>query len=264
MAAMETLSQWQAFLAVASYMLVISEIGYQLTTRMMPARRTVIRDQIGAIQAAVLGLLGLLLGFTFSIAIERYEQRRTLVVKEAVAIRTAYLRASLLRDVHQRPVEVSLRRYIDVRVQMRNDAANKQKLAEGARQSKVIQAELWRLGASAAQEAPGPIILSFIESLNDLFETDTQRMAVGRARIPGVVWFLVLFVAGCGALTTGYRAGTDSMRTAMASWFLPLVISLVIVLIYDLASPLQGMITTDQQPMLDLQQAAHALARSTK
>lgn len=258
---MVILPQWQALLLVGSFMLLIAELGYRLTRNRTPAKREAIKEQIGAIQAAVLGLLGLLLGFTFSIAIDRYDQRRDLVVKEATAIRTVYLRASLLRDLHQKPVEQALRRYIDVRIEMRSKAADEQRLGTGARECKKIQAELWKLGAAAAREAPGPIVTSFIESLNDMIDTDTQRTAIGRAHVPQGVWLLLLFVAGCGALTTGYRAGTDSIRTALASWFLPLVITMVIVVIYDIANPLQGMISVDQKPMLDLQQTAHALDR---
>ena len=66
---------------------------------------------------------------------------------------------------------------------------------------------------------------------------------------------LLIVVAGCGALTTGYRSGAGEERTLFAMWFLPLLITFVIVLIFDLSHPLEGLIRISQQPMLDLQQS---------
>src|SRR6185369_12534948 len=88
---------------------------------------------IGVIQGAVLGLLGLLLAFTFSMAAERYNARRALVLNEANSVGTTYLRASLLPDAHQAPVRDLLQRYVDVRLKYQPLMDDPARLAEGLR-----------------------------------------------------------------------------------------------------------------------------------
>src|SRR6187397_3131870 len=89
-------NQWLFGLLVGVVLLGLTEAGYRIGLRLYATRDEARRTQIGGVQAAVLGLLGLLLGFTFSMAVNRYELRRDMVLKEANAAGTAWLRASLL------------------------------------------------------------------------------------------------------------------------------------------------------------------------
>ena len=104
------------FLLVMSLMLAFSEIGFRIGLRLYVRKDSARKGQIGGIQGAVLGLLGRLPGFTFAMAVDRYDTRRGLVLKEANAIGTTYLRASLLPDTHQAPVKDLLRHYVDTRL----------------------------------------------------------------------------------------------------------------------------------------------------
>jgi hypothetical protein len=94
-------------------MLAFSEIGFRIGLRLYATKDAARKGQIGGIQGAVPGLLGLLLGFTFAMAVDWYDTRRDLVLKEANAIGTTYLRASLLPDTHQDPVKDLLRHYVE-------------------------------------------------------------------------------------------------------------------------------------------------------
>ncbi len=103
--------EWLVFLLLVAVMLAFAELGFRLGLPLHTAKDEARKGQIGAVQGAVLGLLGLLLGFTLAMAVDRYDKRRSLVVQEAKALGATYLRASLLPDSHHAPVGDLLRRY---------------------------------------------------------------------------------------------------------------------------------------------------------
>jgi hypothetical protein len=108
-------AQWVVFVLPAVLLVGFAELGFRLGLRLYLAKDAARKAEIGGIQGALLGLLGLLLGFTFAMAVGRYQARRDLVVKEANAIGTTFLRASLLPEAHRAPVEDLLRRYVEAR-----------------------------------------------------------------------------------------------------------------------------------------------------
>ncbi len=247
--------QWVVFLLTAALLLALTEAGFRLGLRLHAAGDKARKGPIGGIQGAVLGMLGLLLAFTFAMAVNRYDTRRGLVLQEANAVGTTYLRASLLPEAHQAPVKDLLRRYVDLRLKHWLLADDPAKLAEGMRLSADIQVELWKHATEAAKEAPNNITGTFIQSLNETIDTDAERIAAGRAHIPGGVWLLLIMVAAFSCVTTGYGVGAEGARATLGSVFLPLLITVVIVLIFDLSHPRQGLIGISQQPLIDLQQS---------
>jgi hypothetical protein len=251
-------SELAVFVLIIVLMLAFAELGFRLGLRLHATNDVARKGQIAAIQAAVLGLLALLLGFTFSMAVERYETRRSLVVQEADAINTTYLRASLLPDAHQAPVKDSLRRYVDVRLKYWPLVDDPAMRAEGMRLIKDIQTELWKHASEAAKEAPSDITATFIESLNETINTDAERISAMRAGIPNGVWLLLVMVAACGCVTTSYGAGAEGVRSKLGSVFLPVLITVVIVLIFDISHARIGLIQVGQEALVDLQQSMQA------
>lgn len=251
-------NQWVFAATTAALLLMLSEIGYRVGLRLFSAHDEARKSQIGGVQGAVLGLLGLLLGFTFSMAVSRFEIRRDLVLKEANAVGTTWLRASLLPEVHQAPVKDLLRRYVDVRLKYEPLVRDPAMLAEAMRLSGEIENELWKHAEAAAQAAPTPITATFIVTLNEMIDTDAERIGAGRNRIPGLVVTLVILVAGFGCFVTAYGAGAQGVRSAFANIALPLLIMVVIVLIFDITHSQQGFISVGQQPLIDLQQMMKA------
>src|SRR4051812_49649249 len=134
---------------VAVVLVGIAEGGYRLGLRLFAAKDEARRSQIGGVQGAILGLLGLLLGFTFSMAVSRYEARRELVLKEANTIGTTWLRAGLLPEAHREPVKELLRRFVDVRLETQKGRYDAAKLAEGLRRGGEIERELWEHAEAA-------------------------------------------------------------------------------------------------------------------
>src|SRR6187549_1405723 len=108
--------QWRVLSIVGVLLLVFTEIGFRAGWRLHLRKDEPRKTQIGGVQGAVLGMLALLLGFTFSMSVGRYDNRRDLVLEEANSIGTTYLRASFLPDAHKTAVEEILRHYVDVRL----------------------------------------------------------------------------------------------------------------------------------------------------
>ncbi|MFO0690043.1 MAG: hypothetical protein U0900_15205 [Myxococcota bacterium] len=253
-------NQWVFCVAIALLLLGVSETGYRIGLRLFAARDEARRSQIGGIQGAILGLLGLLLGFTFSMAVTRFETRRDFVLREANVIGTTWLRADLLPEAHRTAAKALLKRFVDVRVEYQRVTDDAARLAEGLRVCAEIENALWQQALEAVREAPTPITAMFINSLNEMIDTDPARETAGRNEIPSAVWLLLLIVAGAGCFTTAYGSGAAGARSAFTAAILPLLITVVIVLIFDLMHPHQGIVSIDQKPMLDLQQRIGAQA----
>jgi hypothetical protein len=252
---MEELASRMVFAVPAALLLAAAELGARLGLRVHARHDEAHKSTISGIQGAMLGLLGLLLGFTFSMAMSRYDARRLLVVAEANAIGTTFLRAALLPDAHVAPVEDLLRRYVALRVEMKPTEDHHAQLAAFLKDSAEIQRQLWEHAVAAAREAPTVNSAAFVTALNQTIDTEAERVAASRARIPPTVWFLLLIVAGISCLTSSYAAGAQGARSALSSLIFPLLIAVVMTLIFDILDPHQGFIGVSQQSLADLQQS---------
>jgi hypothetical protein len=246
---------WWILPFVGLILLGMTEVGFRFGRQLHRRKDEALKGQIGGIQGAILGILALLLGFTFAMAMNRYETRRELVLKEANAIATTYLRASFLPAPDQIAVEDLLRQYVDVRLAFYAAGNDEGKIAAAESEAGKIQRELWSRTVGAGKESPSALTASFVNALNDAIEFDATRMQAMQMRVPGVVWILVLLVASCGCCVTGYAAGASGKRGAFTNVILPLLITVIIFLIADLDSPRHGIIGVNQAPMLDLQRS---------
>jgi hypothetical protein len=248
-------NQWQVVGVVSALLLAMAELGFRCGRPLSRNKDASTKSQIGTVEAAVLGLLGLLLAFTFSMALSRFENRRQMVLDEANAIGTTILRASLLPAPHRQPVEELLRRYVELRIVLQPIRNGATRLIEIQTESAAIQRQLWGHAVSASQESPTPLVVSFVTALNQLIDSDAARVHAARSRVPSPVWILVLLVAGAGTFSCGYGAGSSGQRSFLANGLMPLLIAVVITLIADLDRPGHGLISTSQQPLIDLQDA---------
>jgi hypothetical protein len=256
--------QWTLAFVVAALLFGAAELGFRVGLPLNRAKDEARRSQIGGVQGAVLGLLGLLLGFTFSMGVARFEARRDLVLKEANAVGTTWLRAGLLPEGHRAPAKELLQRYVDVRLKYQQVAGDRVVLAEGLRSSAELQNDLWRRAEAAAAEAPTPLTGLFISALNEVIDTDAERVAAGRNRIPPGVWGLLLVVAASGCFISGYGSGAQGARSIFTTLFLPALITVVILLVFDLTHSVQGVIGINQQPLIDLQNSMKAVTNGVK
>ena len=248
-------SQWRVIGVATLLLLASAEFGFRLGLRLHRTKDEARKGQIGGIQGAMLGLLALLLGFTFAMAAARYESRRGLVLQEANAIGTTYLRASLLPDEHKAAVESLLRRYVDARLDFFHAGEDRARQDAAEQAVAKLQRELWAHAVAAGKQAPSPLIPSFIGALNETIDLDATQLNALRTHVPGAVWLLVLAVAACGCCACGYGSGASGARSAFTITVLPLLIAVAITLIADLDRPRGGMIEISQQPLLDLKQS---------
>lgn len=244
--------QWRVIIIASAVLLLAAEVGFRLGLGLYRAHDEARKGQISGVQSAVLGVLGLLLGFTFAMEVNLYQNRRDLILQEANSIGTTFLRASLLPETYRSSVQDLLRRYVDVRLEFFKVGADVAKQNDAELHAAEIQRELWAHTVQAARESPTPIVATFINSLNETIDLDATRLNALRTRVPAPVWLLVLGVAIGGCCATGYAAGSSGARSSFSDVVLPLLIAVVITLIADIGRPRSGLIRINQQPMLDL------------
>jgi hypothetical protein len=248
-------SQWRVIFIVAALLLLFAEWGFRLGLRLHNSSDEARKGQIGTLQGAVLGLLALLLGFTFAMAVQRYDTRRDLVVQEANSTGTTFLRAAFLPEPHHAEVENLLRKYVDVRLEFYRAGNDAAKIATAEQATARIQQQLWSHAVEAGKASPTPLTATFITSLNETIDLDANRLAAMRNHVPGSVWLLLLLVACCGCWATGYAAGSTGKRAAFSQALLPILITVVISILVDFDATRRGLIGVSQQSLVLLEQS---------
>ena len=214
----------------------------------------------GATGGATLGLLAFVLALTFAMAAGRYDTRKELVIEEANAIGTTYLRALLLPAAQAAETRDLLRRYVDARL----EAAASGNVAEGIARSERLHELLWRQAVTAgAAQADSVTTGLFIASLNDVIDLHAKRLAAWRNRIPGVVWVFLFVTTVLGMASMGYHAALSESRRTVAVIFLALAFSCALTLVADLDRPREGFLIVSQQAMQDLQDSMRGDAQGS-
>jgi hypothetical protein len=241
---------WCFFLAATAIGLLAVEGGY----RFGHWRHVHASDEkdgpVGAMVGSILGLLAIMLAFTFHLAATRYDARRQAVLDEANAIGTAYLRARLLPDPVRSEITDLLRRYTEIRVQSVAEA----RIAEGIARSEELHQRLWSRAVAAAEKDPRSIMTGlFLQSLNEVINLHSQRVFVGlRSRIAISIWLALFTLAVLGMASMGYQAGLSGTRRSPEMPILTLAFAGVLFLIVDLDRASEGSLRVSQQPMIDL------------
>jgi hypothetical protein len=240
-------SAWQIALVTLVLVGVALEAGFRMSH---PRRRLL--EGAATLQGAVLALVGLLLAFSFSLSEQRFDLRRHVVVDEANAIGTLYLRTGLWSEPARFRMRDLLRRYLDVRIE--SYASGIRELAGLAPEADRLQYDLWSLLEQEAPRLPAPTLLLSTQALNQVIDLGTVRRAEFENRLPdSVVYMLLLAVLGAGLLI-GYRPEGKQRGVALWAIFAVLVSGLLFVLL-DLDRPRRGLIQVSQRPLLLLRES---------
>jgi hypothetical protein len=256
-APLDAVPLWGMFLAFGLLLWASMESGYRLGKW----RRARISDEkeqpVGAMVASILGLVALVLGFTFSLAGMRFDARRMAILEEANAIGTTYLRAKLLPEPQRSEVIRLLREYVEVRLAGVEEGKTEQALAR----SEELHALLWAQAAAAAEQDTSSIMTGiFIQSLNETIDLHSKRVLVGiRSRIPLVIWIGLFGLAMLGMSAVGYQAALSATRRSPAMIALILSFAVVLLFIADLDRGQEGLIRIGQQSLIDLQKSMEAI-----
>ncbi|HMK64893.1 MAG TPA: hypothetical protein VK564_03805, partial [Thermodesulfobacteriota bacterium] len=180
------------------------------------------REHYGLILAATLTLLGLIIGFSFSMAINRYDQRKNYEEAEANAIGTEYVRADLLPGAEAEKIHTLLGKYLKQRI-LFYTTHDKKILQQANATTTQLQDELWAVVKNSAESRPAPIIALVASGMNDVLNSQGYTQAAWWNRIPFAAWALNIMIAICSSLLVGYGM-RDLKAEVIMVFILPLVI----------------------------------------
>ncbi len=196
------------------------------------------REDFDTVLTATLTLLALIIGFSFSMAVTRFDQRKNYEEAEANAIETEYLRADLLPTEAAASVRQFLKSYIEQRVDFYNSNGQPRQFA-GVSPARV-QDELWSSVVGAAGAQPNPIVGLAVSGMNEVFNSRADTNAAWLNRIPTGAWALMLLIAIFANLLLGYRERSSGRHALLV---LPVIASIAFFLIADIDSPYVGVIS---------------------
>ena len=247
-----------ALIAAILFLIVLPVVegGYRLGRRRQVLSSDPIKSQFTAIQGSLLGLISLLLGFTFSIALHHYDKRSESMLEETNAIGTTYLRAHSLPETVKNETLDALGKYVDVRVEstkisLADGASREPLLREGSR----LRAKLWDLGMKSVKD-DDRITTSglYIQALNGLIDSYATRDEILNRHVPEVVIILLILTIVLAGSVLGYTSGVAGHRPTMAVTGFMVIVVILVAMIMDLDRPRRGFIQVSQKYMLDLQE----------
>lgn len=250
------------FLAIFAGFLAALEAGFRLGRRHSNVCDESDRAQIGALQAAVLGLLALLLGFTFLMAVSRFDTRKSLVLDEANAIGTSFLRSKLLPAVQRDEAPGLLRAYVAARLAFDSARNDLDRIETANAEASRIEGQLWTLAAAAASQDQRSVPTGlFIQSLNEVIDIREKRQAALDNHVPEAVIYLLLTVSVAALCLVAYGCGLANRRRMASNAIVGLLIALVLTIILDIDRPRRGLIQVSQDSLLRLKATLEQDAR---
>ena len=240
------------FVIIAAITLAAFEGGYRLGLWWQKRTPDEKEGPAAMLVGSLLALMAFLLAITMGMASDRFDTRRALVLEEANAIGTTYLRAGYLPQPASDRMRELLRGYAPLRV----TTADEVQLQANLVRSTQLQADMWAIAEQLARTSPDSQVLAiFIESLNDMIDLQETRVtAIVYARVPDTVVLLLIVGAALTMGMVGFSAGLSGRRSLIIASVLVIVLSAVITLVIDLDRPREGFLQVSQQPLLDVQQ----------
>lgn len=240
------------FVFLSMLLVAFAGHGTRILVRRFAAHGDEDHSQEGYLVGSMLGVLALLMAFSFSMALDRYEERRHLVVQEANAIGTSYLRAQLLDEPHRSRLSRLLIAYTDNRV-----ALGTGRHAGLDRQLEIndrLLTDIWAAVAAARDSAARHgISVPILTAFNEVIDLDTERKVARQVRVPAPVMLLLYGFLLLTAVVLGYVL--EERRARLGAFMLFLLLALYVSVIADLNRPASGNIQESQDAMLMLQRS---------
>ena len=228
------------------------QIGTRIGTHVRPPREDE-RDDLGLVINASLTLLALIIGFSFSMAVSRYDQRKNYEEEEANAIGTEYVRADLLPATDATKIKELLRQYLDHRLVFFT-TRDEQELLRVNDETARLQDQMWSVVARDATAQQTPIVGLAVSGMNDVLNRQGYTQAAWWNRIPTGAWTLMLALGVCCSLLVGYGA---HQKKGLLFGVLPFLLSIAFFLIADIDSPRRGVIRVHPQNLISLSESLH-------
>jgi hypothetical protein len=242
---------WLVFVLFVGLSLVCYEVGFRIGQRRRADSAEDEESPTGMIVGSILALVAFMLAITMSLASDRFDTRRGLVLDETVAIETAFMRAGYLPEPFKTEIQDLLREYVPVRIAPSDPADLPGQLAR----SEELQAEL----AAAAQEVAiehvdSDLTAMFVDSINEIISVSTYRVTAGvYARVPDTILLLLLALTALSVGMVGHRAGSIGRRSLVTATLLVVTLCAVLTIVIDLDRPRDGLLQVSQRPLEELQ-----------
>ncbi len=219
------------------------EIGYRLGRR---RSEEIAHEGIGAIEAAVFALLGLLLAFSFAGSTSRFDTRRQLIIDEANAIGTAYLRLDMLDAADQPVMRQLFREYLDARLQVYQKLPNLDAAEQEMEHAAAIQQKLWSQAVNASRVKTTPAVaILVLPAINQMIDVTTSRRVALYTHLPSLIIAMLMIVALFSGLLAGYAMAKRRGRSWLHMVVYAFVVSVTIYAVIDLDYPRSGLIRLD-------------------
>jgi len=203
------------------------------------------------IVGATLTLLGLIIGFTFSMAVSRYDQRMNFEEQEANAIGTEFLRVDALPPADAAKIRSLLKQYLDRRIQYYG-SRDPQTTADSNAATMQLQNQLWAAAIAPVKAQPTPVTALVVAGMNDVLNAQGYAQAAWWNRIPAAAWILLITISVFCNLLIGYGV---RLKSELLFLILPIVLSISFFLIADIDSPRSGVIRVQPQNLISLAQS---------
>lgn len=242
---------WAIYLLTVLILLVSLEAGYQLGKVFRQRWPDKTEAGVGVMVGAALALLGFMLAFVTSIAVGVFNDRRQLVVSEANAIGTTYLRAGLLSEPAMATTRELLREYVNLRLA----ALDRSQLDRAIARSEEIHQELWKMAEAESKASPTPIVSLYISSLNEVIDLHSMRINAELGfRVPRTIVIGLYLVAILTMALVGLHSCYSEKRNRVSQVIMILILAVAFLLIIDLDRSQQGLVRIPQNALINLQQ----------
>lgn len=245
-------------ITILLFTLILSayEISFRLGRRNQIANKQEIKTQTNSVQAGIFGLLALLLGFSFNMAIQRFDNRNQAVIMESNAIGTALLRTQLLPSPYDTVTYNLLQEFVDLRLQLSTiDLSRPEERSLINRKTEKIQNEIWECTIKLTEIDSREVTTgNFILVLNEVFDARDRRNTVFQQHVPEPILYLLFMVFITGGALMGYSSGLGLRRALIPTIIFTFLIVLVVFIIIDLDRPTRGIIKVKMDNLFELRQ----------
>jgi hypothetical protein len=242
---------WAVYLVTVALVFVAAEIGFRIGIWLQRRDPTSGKSPVtGTVVGGLLGLMAFLLAFCIGIVINQHNGRKEMVVTDANAIGTAYLRAGFLGEPDRTTSRDLLQEYVEVRLAAAADAAQ---LEPAIRRSEEIHGQLWSMVEDTVSQGQESATMAlYVDSINEVIDVHTLRLAAVELRLPRQLGMILYAATVISFLLVGIVTSADGKRDTLPILLFALALVAVLMIIVDLDRPQQGLITVSQTALSDL------------
>ena len=244
------LTFWPIVAFFVAILLLSLEAGYRLGRRKREALKD--EDIVGSNVAitSIFATVGLILAFTYAYTVSRADMRKQMVIQEANAISTAFLRAGLVPDPGSTELKMALLEYARSRLVTNEVLSSGEAMREFLHRNSQLQAKLWPITENIVKSnPPGPLEASLIAAVNQVLDVYTARISFGMDRLPLSILLMILIISAAALAMAGFSSGLHGRFSRWRMTALAFALALVLFVILDFDFPRQGFIRVNQQPL---------------